>query len=272
MNPALPPIVLLTDFGLTDPFVGMMKGVIAGIAPEARIIDLTHGIRPRDIFQGAFVLCRSVDYFPKGTVFCAVIDPGVGTARKPIVLKTRDFYFVGPDNGLLWPAALANNIESCVCLDNPAYFLPQVSNTFHGRDIFAPVSARICLGTPVENLGSEMDTPVSLELPRPEPIGENLVLTVIDRDQFGNLTLNLSPEAFQVFVDSSFSLEFKEQGITVFHHTYGEADDNHPFILAGSSGFIEVAVKNGSAAQSLGADVMDQFQLRIGSILPKVLR
>jgi len=262
MNPVLPPIALLTDFGLDDPFVGIMKGVIAGIAPGARVIDLTHGIRPQDIFQGAFVLYRSMNYFPKGTVFCAVVDPGVGTSRRPIALKTRDYYFVGPDNGLLWPAAEANGIESWVCLENPAHFLPDVSNTFHGRDIFAPVSARLSLGRPVGDFGSKRETPVRLGLPGPEFRGDTLVLTVLDRDRFGNLTLNLPTEEFQVFADSPFSLEFKDQGITIFHHTYGEAHENYPFILAGSSGFIEVAVKDGSAAKSLGADVMARFLLR----------
>ncbi len=262
MNPALPLIVMLTDFGFEDPFVGIMKGVISGIAPAARVIDLTHGIRPQDIFQGAFVLYRSVDYFPKGTVFCAVVDPGVGTARRPIILKTRDFYFVGPDNGLLWPAAKANGIESCICLDNPDYFLPQVSTTFHGRDIFAPVAAKLCTGTLLGDFGSCLDRPVSLDLPRPEPRGEALALTVLDRDRFGNLTLNLTSDDFQGFLEAIFCLTFKDRQITLFHQTYGEADENSPFILFGSSGFIEVAVKNGSAAHHLGADVMDKFLLR----------
>ena len=262
MNQALSPIVLLTDFGYTDPFVGIMKGVMAGIAPDARVIDLTHGILPQHIFQGAFVLYRSMDYFPRGTIFCAIVDPGVGTARRPIALKTRDFYFVGPDNGLLWPAAHANGIEACRSLDNPDFFLPSVSKTFHGRDIFAPVSARLWLGTPFEEFGGQVDTPVSLEFPVPEYKDDALVLTVMDKDRFGNLTLNLSLDTFQPFLGMAFSLDFKGTSIHSFHETYGQADDAHPFILAGSSGFIEVAVKNGNAARDLRADVMDQFLLK----------
>ncbi len=262
MHSRIFPIVLLTDFGYRDPFVGIMKGVIAAIAPQTPVIDLTHGIRPQDIFQGAFVLRRSMDYFPRGTVFCAVVDPGVGTARRPLGIKTRDFYFVGPDNGLLWPAAAANGIESCVCLENSEYFLRHVSHTFHGRDIFAPISARLSLGIRLEILGSEVSTPVSLEFPEPEPQGDALVLTVMDQDRFGNLTLNLSLEAFKGFSGMSFYLGFKGRAVRTFHQTYGQADDSRPFVLPGSSGFIEVAVKNGSAARDLGADVMDRFLLK----------
>lgn len=262
MDSRLYPIVLLTDFGYEDPFVGIMKGVISAIAPKASIIDLTHGIRPQDIFQGAFVLCRSMDYFPRGTVFCAVVDPGVGTARRPLGMKTRDFYFVGPDNGLLWPAAAANGIESCVCLENSDYFLPHVSHTFHGRDIFAPIAARLSLGIRLENMGSEVEAPVSLEFPKPEPQGDALVLTVMDQDRFGNLTLNLSLGAFKAFSGMTFCLGFKGRTVCNFHQTYGQAPDSHPFVLPGSSGFIEVAVKNGSAARDLGADVMDRFLLK----------
>jgi len=254
-------IVLLTDFGLTDPFVGMMKGVIAGISPETRVIDLTHGIRPQDIFQGAFVLYRSMDYFPRGTIFCAVVDPGVGTDRKPIALKTRDFYFVGPDNGLLWPAATANGIFSCICLGNPEYFLPHVSSTFHGRDIFAPVAAHLSSGTPLDALGREMTAPIDLEFPLPEPKDQGIILTVMDEDQFGNLTLNLRLEEFRPFCDTGFSLEVKGRTVDSFHTSYGQAGD-FPFLLTGSSGFMEIAVKNGSAARDLGAHVMDRFLLR----------
>ncbi|WDP89111.1 MAG: SAM-dependent chlorinase/fluorinase [Desulfobacter sp.] len=261
MDNQRPPIVLLTDFGYRDPFVGIMKGVVAGIAPNAHIIDLTHELRPQDVFQGAFALYRSAAYFPRGTVFCAVVDPGVGTDRSPLAISTRDFYFVGPDNGLLWPSAAASGIENCVCLDNPDYHLPRVSQTFHARDIFAPAAAHLWRGRSMADMGTTLSRPAALEIPRVEPEKGGLRLTVLDEDRFGNLTLNLTPEEFKAFCKKGFFLEAGGICITDAYPAYGEAPDDAPFLLAGSSGYMEVAVKNGSAARSLDAGVMDRFLL-----------
>jgi S-adenosylmethionine hydrolase len=263
MNHHSPPIALMTDFGHTDPFVGILKGVIQGIAPHTRVIDLTHGIRPQDVFQGAFTLFRSINFFPKGTIFCAVVDPGVGSHRRPIALKTRDFYFVGPDNGLLWPAAQANNVEACVCLDNAKYFLDPVSKTFHGRDIFAPVCAHLCQGIPFNSLGQAMDSFERMDIPVPEPKGDDMILRVLDRDRFGNLTLNLTVQKFAAYSKAGFTLSCKDVNITKFCRTYADAQEKIPFALAGSSGYMEIAVKNANASQWLGADVMDPMILKM---------
>ncbi len=256
-----PPIVLMTDFDLSDPFVGMMKGVIHSIVPKVRIIDLSHGIRPQDVFQGAYMLYRSAKYFPKGSVFCAVVDPGVGTDRKPIAIKTRDFYFVGPDNGLVLPAARDNGIETSITLDNKDAFLDGVSHTFHGRDIFAPVSARICSGWQLTSLGSPLQSYVDIEIPIPRKKGDSLVLTILDKDRFGNLTLNISHEDFHTFAGKTFQLMYMDHEINLVFDAYGLAPDDAPFVVAGSSGFMEIAVKNHSAAKKLNANVLDELIL-----------
>lgn len=255
------PIVLMTDFGVSDPFVGMMKGVISGISPAARVIDLTHGIRAQDVYHGAFILYRSFRYFPRGSIFCAVVDPGVGTGRWPMAIQTRDYLFVGPDNGLLWPAASDNGIKACICLDRPEFFLERLSATFHGRDIFAPVAAHLSRGISLEKMGSPMEAPHQLILPEPEFQDGRLSLTVLDVDIYGNLTLNIRIPDFASRSDSGFSLHFGRQTVTRQVQAYAEAPDNQPVVLGGSSGFMEIAVKNGSAAAFLGAAVGDRLFL-----------
>lgn len=257
------PIVLLTDFGLMDPFVGILKGVIASINPGARIIDLSHGVRSQDIHHGAFILSRAMGYFPKGSIFCVVVDPGVGTDRKPVAIKTRDYYFVGPDNGVLWQAASTNGIQTQICLNRTEYFLDTVSSTFHGRDIFAPCSAHLALGVPMENLGHRTDSLVTMEFPVPEKKGEGLVLTILDIDVYGNLTLNISHEDFFAFFKEGSVLQIGPHCIDQVFRTYDEALIDQPFLLAGSTGSMEIALKNGNAAQWLGKDVFDRCTLVI---------
>ncbi|MEH0019146.1 MAG: SAM-dependent chlorinase/fluorinase [Desulfobacter sp.] len=266
MKPSLPPIVLMTDFGHLDPYVGILKGVIHGIAPHAGIIDLSHGIRPQDIRHGAFALYRSYAYFPKGSIFCAVVDPGVGTGRMPVAVRTHDYLFVGPDNGLLWPSAHACGIDTSVCLENSEFFLDRISTTFHGRDIFAPVAAHLWMGTPLEKMGRKADTLCRLEFPEPEFRGKTCVLTILDQDTYGNLVLNISHESFFQFAGSRFRLESGDVRISKVCTTYGQAVENTPFVLAGSHGFMEIAVKNGSAAAMTGVGVLDRFTLTPGSL------
>ena len=268
MKKNTPPIALLTDFGQTDPFVGIMKGVIHGIHPGTDIIDLSHGIRPQDVFHGAFALWRSYAWFPRGTVFCAVVDPGVGTGRRPVAVKTRDYIFVGPDNGLIWAAADENGIEKAVCLENPAFFLDEISRTFHGRDIFAPVSAHLGRKSRIDEMGPVIDDLNRLEFPLPEPGENGLILTVLDKDIYGNLTLNISARDFLEYTGRVFNLECKGVRITRFHATYAEAEENIPFILDGSHGLLEVAVRNGSAAELTGASPLDRFTLVSGKQKP----
>lgn len=255
------PIVLMTDFGLEDPFVGIMKGVIARISPDARILDLTHAVRAQDVAGGAFALFRSAPYFPKGSIFCAVVDPGVGSARRALAIQTRDYLFVGPDNGLLWPAAAENGVDACVSLTNSDYFLERPSATFHGRDMFAPVSAHLAQGTAIRDLGPQIHDPVRFTFPVPEEGEGRIRLTVLDTDIFGNLTLNIGVEDFMRRCPKGFSLRYKTHVIDCRFSAYAQAPENRPFVLAGSSGFMEVAVKNGSARARLGAEPGEKFVL-----------
>ena len=261
------PIVLLTDFGTEDAFVGILKGVILSIHPKARILDLSHGVRPQDIVHGSFLLWSSFRFFPKGSIFCVVVDPGVGTGRRPILVTTRDYGFIGPDNGVMFAAARENHIRSVIHLTRTEYFLPRVSSTFHGRDLFAPVAAHVSLGIPAEQFGASLETMVSLEIPSPEKQGDGLILSVIHVDTFGNLTLNLSAEQFKGFSSKGFVLEpsaarSSRLSIQTLCAAYAQGQEGRPFVLESSSGFMEIAIKNGNAAQTLGLNRMDTLILK----------
>ncbi len=200
-----PPIILLTDFGQTDAFAGLLKGVIACISPNTRVIDLGHGIDPQNILQGAFVLSTSYSYFPKKSIFCVVVDPGVGSKRKGICIQTSDYTFVGPDNGILWEAAKGNKIKQIIHLDQDRYFLQPFSATFHGRDVFAPVCAHISKGLEdPTRLGSVMGKCKQLDFPRVQKKGASMELRVLGVDRFGNFTLNLCERVFNFFIGNLF--------------------------------------------------------------------
>ncbi len=259
------PIVLLTDFGLQDAFAGILKGVILSINPHATIVDLSHGVRPQDILHGAFLLLTAQGYFPRGAIFCAVVDPGVGGDRRPVLIRTKEYDFVGPDNGLLWQAAQKNGIQSAVHLTQSTYFLEKISSTFHGRDIFAPIAAHLSLGLEMGKLGTPINDPVNdlvhLDLPVPEKQGNSLILTVLDIDIYGNITLNITQDEFKAFVKDCFCLSVGTAQISACHKTYDQAGEDQPFLLASSSGYMEVALKNGNAAEQLGIKRLDQVVL-----------
>ncbi len=169
---------ITTDFGLTNGFVGVMKGVIYGIAPDVKIVDISHLISAQNVLEGAYAMWRAVPFFPPGSVHVGVVDPGVGTKRRPIGARLGNQLFIAPDNGLLTPLILdaerdGETVEF-VHLDNPKYWLPKVSNTFHGRDIFAPTGAHLAAGVPLSELGTPITDPIRLDMPRPEKTGERL--------------------------------------------------------------------------------------------------
>ncbi|MFO7912286.1 MAG: SAM-dependent chlorinase/fluorinase, partial [Desulfotignum sp.] len=172
------PITLLTDFGDIDPFAGILKGVILSINPKAVIVDLCHKIPPQDIGYGAVMLDTAMDYFPGGTIFCAVVDPGVGSSRRPVLVETSDYFMVGPDNGLLWQAARRNTIKNVVHLTRSRYFLSSISQTFHGRDIFAPVAAHLSAGVLPAAFGDTAQELTRCVPDAPEPVDQGLLLTV----------------------------------------------------------------------------------------------
>jgi len=260
------PVVLLTDFGLQDPFAGILKGVIACISPESSVMDLSHGVAPQDIVQGAFLLTTSYSYFPKGSVFCVVVDPGVGSDRKGILIETRDYFFIGPDNGVLWHAANENNIKQMFHLTHSACFLSPVSKTFHGRDIFAPVAAHVSKGIKsLSILGNPIKECVRLDFPEiKKRTRSSLVLTVIHIDRFGNCALNIDGSSFMQFVQNkSFCLTVNSVQIKSAYDTYSQARDEDPFLIVSSCSYMEISLKNSNAANMMRIQCMDEGVLEI---------
>jgi S-adenosylmethionine hydrolase len=246
---ARPVITLLTDFGHVDPFVGMMKGVIAGICPEANVIDLTHDVPAQDIFAGAFFLERAFRYFPVGTVHVAVVDPGVGTRRAALAVSAQGHAFVGPDNGVL--SFVARRFRA-VRLTAPAFFRAEISNTFHGRDVFAPVAAHLASGVPLTRLGPATKRIDQLRWPKPRKIRGGLSAEVISVDRFGNLITNIAPPDWQSLrrprlSAGSFACE-------TLSDSYGAARPRALVAVFGGYGLLEIAARDASAAQLLGLD------------------
>ncbi|UCH27059.1 MAG: SAM-dependent chlorinase/fluorinase [Trueperaceae bacterium] len=254
-------VALMTDFGIEDTYVGVMKAVILGIAPSTQLVDLTHGIPPQDIRAGAFALLTSFHYFPYGTVFCCVIDPGVGTVRRPIAVEvaTREvgpYYLVCPDNGLMGPLLEHVPANSSVVLDNPTYQLPRPSNTFHGRDLFAPVAAYLSSGLSLTDVGTEISPTSLAHLDWPKPYLRNGIWhgSVVYIDHFGNLLTNIPARLITPpRLDWIVTVEGLEiRGIST---TFAQVDSREPVAYIGSSGFLELAVRNGSAKEAWGVEV-----------------
>lgn len=261
----MPILTLTTDFGLKDGFVGTLKGVIWSICPTAQIADISHHVTPQNVLEGAFALWRAYPFFPTGTVHVAVVDPGVGTRRRPIAARLGAHYFVGPDNGLFTPEyrdAEKNGWPvQVVHLTNEKYFLAQVSRTFHGRDIFAPVAAHLAKGIPLAELGPFISDPLRLSMPEPEksPTGWRAHVTVVDI--FGNLTTDLPAALLAGIAQVSFRLRGREvHGLVA---SYGHSQSGELVALVDSENFLELAVVNGSAARVLGAQVGDVVEVEL---------
>ena len=262
----MPIITLTTDFGLADSYVAAMKGVILGIAPQATVIDITHQISPQNVREAAYVLHTALPYFPPGAVHVAVVDPGVGSARRPMAALVGDSFLVGPDNGVFtyaWHGV--GQPVACVHLDNRAYWLPQVSRTFHGRDIFSPVAAHLANGVPLEALGSPFDDPVRFDVqsPQREPDG-SLRGQVIHVDRFGNLVSNIPGDwlAGQTWV-----VRMAGQQIIGPSLAYADAAPGHLLTLVSSDATLEVAVRDGSAAERLNVQAGEPIEVTPHGIL-----
>ena len=237
-----------------------MKGVIASIAPRANVIDITHGVVAQCIVAGAIALRESWRYFPPRTVFLAVVDPGVGTARAPIAIETRaGARFVGPDNGLLWLAAKEAGIKRVVKLTSPRHRLTNVSATFHGRDIFAPAAAYLWRGTPISALGPALRSTsiVTLELPRPTESSRELRGEVVYVDGFGNLVSNIDRRTAEQFASrfrhKSLSVRIKGGAAMSILDSYGDAPKGASLAIFGSFNLLEIAIRNGNAAAKFAA-------------------
>ena len=267
-------ITLTTDFGLTDAYVAAMKGVILGINPGAKLIDICHSVKPRNIPQAAFVLSTACQFFPKRTIHMVVVDPGVGTERRAIILRTPQADFVAPDNGVLsyivrqYPAGpvnasrrqvhLAPELEA-VAINNPKFWRSPVSPTFHGRDIFAPVAAWLSLGSPLADFGEPVTSLAVLPLPLPcKASADTLVGHILHIDNFGNLITSIKSDDLP---QQPITIEVGSQLISGLSRTYAEGKGL--LALIGSSGYLEVAFEGGSASAFLGVEVGSEVKIRI---------
>ena len=259
-----PVITLTTDFGVGDPYVGMMKAVILSIAPDVRIVDLTHGIRSHDVMEAALVIGSSHAYFPKGAIHVVVVDPGVGSSRRPLLVATEQAYFVAPDNGVLSEIHAGSSRLACLELTAARYFRHPVSNTFHGRDVFAPVAAWLSRGVEPERFGCVVENRVTLRLPEVRRSGrDGLAGTVLRVDKFGNLITNLRAERYRERLQAGeFLLSIGEHRVHQLCRSYREAKGSEPFVIWGSLGLLEISCNQASAADRLEAGVDDEFELR----------
>lgn len=262
----VPIIALVTDFSLNDPYIGIMKGVILEINPNVIIVDLAHDLPNFNINFATFVLLTSYKYFPKGTIFVCVIDPGVGTKREAIIVKTKNYIFVGPNNGVMSLAALEDGIIEIRKIENKEYMLRRVSYTFHGRDIFSPAAAWISRGVPLETFGQILDRKDFISIKISKPVMEDGVFTaeVLAIDGFGNIITNIKGEDF--LKTEKFGYRYciiinEKAFLARFVRTYGDAQKNETILLIGSHEYIEIAVNMGSAAKRLKINIGDKIKI-----------
>jgi len=253
-------VTLTTDFGLKDPYVGAMKGAMLGVAPALAIVDITHLVAPGAVLEGAFILGEACGYFPRGTVHVGVVDPGVGGKRKAILVEAGEYVFVGPDNGLVSLAVRRLGMKRAFEVTDERSFLPEVSSTFHGRDIFGPVAARVAAGASPGSFGPELGSIESLQVPVPALEGGGLSGEVIYVDSFGNLVTNIRKEELARF-GAPVDVLIGDKSIHGVKKTYAMAEKGAPLALIGSSGLLEVAVSSGSAAGVLNCGVGEKVRV-----------
>jgi hypothetical protein len=252
-------IALLTDFGTKDYFVGAMKGAILSVSETANIVDITHEIPPQDILSASFTLRACYKDFPEKTIFVAVVDPGVGSARKAILVETNKYYFLAPDNGLLGFVFDEEKHFGVFELTNEKFFAPHVSRTFHGRDIFAPVAAHLSKGVLPNEFGAEIRDYICLKSLKPKRVSaKEIEAEIIHIDRFGNLITNLTKDD----LPESFTLEIGETTINKLQTFYAEAEKGELFMILGSAGFLEVVAFQASAKEILRARIGETIRLR----------
>jgi len=257
-------ITLTTDFGLVDPFVAIMKGVILGIAPKAQLVDVTHEIASYDILEAALLLNSFYRYFPEGTIHVVVVDPGVGSERRPMAAAANGHIFVAPDNGalsLVLKGDATAHIPAAYRITNESLFRSPVSNTFHGRDIFAPVAAHLARGMPIESVGPHIVDFLDKPLPKPRLLGGRLVGVVLRIDKFGNIITNIRREN----LPSGFSIKVAGLSITRLCSSFSEAESGELFAIEGSTGYIELALNQDSAAERLNVERGEEIELETGT-------
>jgi len=253
-NDIYPTVAMLTDFGLQDIYVGVMKGVVLGIAPQARVVDVTHDVPAHDVRAAGFQLACAAPYFPVGTVHLVVVDPGVGSDRRVLAVQTGRALYVAPDNGVLTSALEEDPPEIIVSIENPEYQLPSASATFHGRDILAPAAAYLAGGLPIQRLGPEIDSFVTLSIPEARQFGHGAVDgKILHIDHFGNCITNI-PGTMVEGQDSLF-VAVGIHRVPGLYPSYASVPSGESVAVIGSSGYLEVAVSEGSAARVLGARI-----------------
>ena len=254
---------LTTDFGLKDPYTAEMKAAILSICPTTTIVDITHEIAKFNTRMGAYMLASAAPYFPEGSVHVAVVDPGVGTRRRPILIQTTQAFFIGPDNGILVLAAEKQGITRIHELSNPQFMLPKVSNTFHGRDVFAPATAHLLNGVKPEEFGPKISEAEKPEFAKVTLRNGVLVGEVLHVDGFGNIITNITEkEAAQSYVKGAVSVELLGYKLKLrFCKAYGEAGSKEPLALIGSQGFLEIALNQGNAATKFKVKPGDKIKL-----------
>jgi len=252
-------ITLTTDFGLRDPYVAEMKAVILSMSPNTTIVDITHQVEKFNIRMGAYVLAAASSYFPNGTIHVAVIDPGVGTKRRTILIQTKHGYFIGPDNGVLAIAAESQDIEHIYKITNPKLMLQKIYSTFHGRDIFAPAAAHIAKGTAPSEFGPEIHKIVTPKFAK--IIKRKNVLTgeVIHIDGFGNIVTNFKEKELESMgIKATVNLKLKKTKLKLkFCKAYAEANAQKPLAIIGSHNFLEISINQGNVAENLKTKVGD---------------
>jgi S-adenosyl-L-methionine hydrolase (adenosine-forming) len=251
-----PIITLTTDFGSNDHFVGAMKGVILDIVPEAQIIDICHSVQAFDVLDGALTISQAYSYFPNRTVHIVVVDPGVGTARRPILASCDKYHFVAPDNGVLSLVYAREQRMHVRHITSEHYFLQPVSNTFHARDIFAPVAAYLAKEVDSLKFGDEVEDFVRFNAPKPKAVdGNRLRGVVLKVDRFGNLITNITPQDAPMLFGGGkpFKIVVGSREITEIHNAYAEGAPGEVIGILGSMGFLEIAANRGAAAQLTGA-------------------
>jgi len=258
-------IALFTDFGTRDAYVAQLKGAILSIHPTAQLVDLTHEVGVYDIRAAAYLLDAAARYFPAGTIFVAVVDPGVGTARRPLLLATQaDKWYVGPDNGLFTRVIEREQLKAAYVLTQSAYFRRQVSTTFHGRDLFGPVAAHLARGIEPAQFGPRLESVVQLPYTQPQREGETITGAVIHLDHFGNIVTNIPSTMLTDFVLGQEVVCTLAAHIQVlsFVETYGAGPPDHLVCLINSNGEFEIALPRGAASVHLGVKVGDRVVLR----------
>ena len=266
--PHRPIVTLTTDFGTTDHFVGAVKGVILDIVPDAAIVDISHAVQAFDVLDGALAISQAYSYFPNGTIHMVVVDPGVGTARRPILASSDGYHFVAPDNGVLSMVYAKEERVHVRHITSDHYFRMPVSNTFHARDIFAPVAAYLAKQVDSHKFGDEIEDYVRFAAPRPKATGDGRMRAVVLKvDRFGNLITNVTPAdvpALFMAKPGAFKIVVGSREITEIRATYAEGSPGEVFGIVGSMGYLEIAANRAAAAQITGAGKGSEVSIILG--------